>query len=106
MRVLPAGVVRFCRRTVTVTIAAALAGCSAHASPAQCSSLLDRYVELLVREQDPKASESELERQRQATREKARTDASFARCPDEVTAKELTCALRAPTVDEFEKCLE
>jgi hypothetical protein len=91
--------------TVAVIAAGALA-CRAHASAAECRTLLDRYVELLVREQDAKASDSELERQKQATRVKASHDASFQRCPEEVTAEELRCAMQAPNVDEFEKCLE
>jgi hypothetical protein len=81
-------------------------GCSSHASIEECRALLDRYVELLVREQDPRAPESTLERQKELTREKARTDASFASCPREVTTREMRCAMSAPNVDEFEKCLE
>lgn len=91
---------------MTAAIVQGPAACSAHASVAECSTLLDRYVELLVREQDPKVQAADLERQKQATREKARTDPSFAQCPQEVTVKELGCAMRAPNVDEFEKCLE
>jgi hypothetical protein len=94
-------------RAIATAAACALTGaCSAHASAEECRTLLDRYVELLVREQDPKASESTLEQQKLLTREKARTDASFASCPREVTSRELRCAMAAPNVDEFEKCLE
>lgn len=81
-------------------------GCRSRASLDDCRSLLDRYVELVVREQDPRVSESVLERQKELTREKARTDASFADCPREVTQRELRCAMAAPNLDEFEKCLE
>jgi hypothetical protein len=81
-------------------------GCARHATATECSALLDRYVELLVREQDPKASDAEIAKQKGLTREKASHDASFASCPKEVSSRELGCAMGAPNVDEFEKCLE
>ena len=59
-----------------------------------------------MREQDPKASDAEIARQKGATREKASHDTSFTSCPKEVNAHELGCAMGAPNVDEFEKCLE
>ena len=82
------------------------AACSRHASAADCAALLDRYVELLVREQDPKASDTEIARQKAATRAKAEKDTAFASCPTEVSVKSARCALSAINVDEFEKCLE
>jgi hypothetical protein len=81
-------------------------GCTRHATLPECSALLDRYVELLVREQDPKADESVIDKQKNATREKASRDPSFASCPKEVTVTAMHCAMGAPNVDEFEKCLE
>ncbi len=86
--------------------AAPLAACGRHASADECNALLDRYVELLVREQDPKADETELKRQKMVTRQKAANDPSFATCPKEVSSGELQCAMAAPNVDEFEKCME
>ncbi len=85
---------------------ASLVGCVRHATAIECGALLDRYVELLVREQDPRASDSEIARQKGLTREKASHDPSFASCPKEVTSRELACAMGAPDVNEFEKCLE
>ncbi|HMI83867.1 MAG TPA: hypothetical protein VK550_07215 [Polyangiaceae bacterium] len=87
-------------------LAAELAGCTRHATASECAALLDRYVELLVREQDPKAPDSEIARQRDATRAKAEKDTAFASCPNEVSAKGALCAMSAVNVDEFEKCLE
>jgi hypothetical protein len=85
--------------------AAAGVACARHATLAECTALLDRYVELLVREQDPKADDAEVARQKAATREKATRDPSFASCPKEVSAKSARCAMEAPNVDEFERCL-
>jgi hypothetical protein len=87
-------------------IGSSLVGCGRHATASECDALLDRYVELLVREQDPKASDAEVARQKGVTREKAAHDQAFASCPKEVSSRELGCAMGAPNVDEFEKCLE
>jgi len=82
------------------------AACTRHASAADCAALLDRYVELLMREQDPKAPDTEVFRQKAATRAKAEKDSAFASCPSEVSVKSARCAMTAVNVDEFEKCLE
>jgi len=82
------------------------AACSRHATASDCTALLDRYVELLVREQDPKAPDSEIARQKDLTRAKAAKDTAFASCPSEVSAQSARCAMKAVNVDEFEKCLE
>ena len=59
-----------------------------------------------VREQDPKAPDTEIARQKAATRAKAEKDTAFASCPSEVSVKGARCAMSAVNVDEFEKCLE
>jgi hypothetical protein len=96
------------RRAGAACVAAVVAagGCGRQATLAECTALLDRYVELLVREQDPKADDTEIVKQKIATREKAAHDPSFASCPSEVSARAARCAMDAPNVDEFEKCLE
>ena len=97
---------RFAGALVLALGAASFEGCSRHATTAECAALLDRYVELLVREQDPKAADAEIAHQKEATRAKAENDPSFASCPREVSAKAAHCAMSAVNVDEFEKCLE
>ena len=81
-------------------------GCSRHATLAECEILLDRYVELLVHDRDPKADATSIAEQKSATREKAARDPSFAACPKEVSERAFGCAMAAPNVDELEKCLE
>jgi hypothetical protein len=80
--------------------------CVRHATPEECSALLDRYVELLVRERDPTVSEIDLSSKKEQAREKAAHDEAFAACPKEVGGRAMRCAMAAPNVDEFEKCLE
>jgi hypothetical protein len=87
-------------------LGATLIACSRHATAAECTALLDRYVELLVREQDPRAPDTEIARQKGLTREKAEKDTAFASCPNEVSVKGARCAMSAVNVDEFEKCLD
>jgi hypothetical protein len=84
----------------------ALPACARHATPAECEALLDRYVELLLREQNPEVASGELVAKKELAREKAAHDAAFAACPKEVGARELHCAMLAGNVDDFEKCLE
>jgi hypothetical protein len=97
---------RVARRIAVAFSAAQLASCTRHATAPECAALLDRYVELLVREQDPKAPDSEIARQKDLTRAKAEKDPAFASCPKEVSAKGAHCAMSAVNVDQFEKCLE
>jgi len=87
-------------------LAASALACVRHATPEECSALLDRYVELLVRERDPAVSDLDLSSKKELAREKAAHDEAFAACPKEVGAREMRCAMAAPNVDEFEKCLE
>jgi hypothetical protein len=86
-------------------LSASLAACARHATLAECTALVDHYVELVVHEQNPKADDVEIAKHRAAWREKAAQDPSFASCPKEVSAKDARCAMQAPNVDDFERCL-
>jgi hypothetical protein len=94
--------------TAPTLLAAALAigGCGRRATSAECDALLDRYVELLVRQEDPGAKESEIAQAKSAARAKAAVNPAFLRCTREVRQKDVACALAAPNADELEKCME
>jgi hypothetical protein len=85
---------------------AASTGCKAKASSSQCEELIDRYASLVVTEKFPDASAAQIETERQREKSEARGDDSFKNCPSEVSQAELECAMKAPTADVFEKCLE
>lgn len=68
--------------------------------------MLDRYVELSVRRELPRASAADVAAEQARSRERARTNESFRRCPTDVRERHVVCAMKAPDVDEFEKCLE
>jgi hypothetical protein len=94
------------RAGVVAAALVAISGCARHATPAECDALLDRYVELLMREQNPDVGAVELIAKKALARDKAAHDSAFAACPQEVDAREIQCAMLTGNVDEFEKCLE
>jgi hypothetical protein len=89
-----------------VALALAIGGCGRRATLAECDALLERYVELLIRQEDPGARESEIAQAKSAAHAKAAVNPAFLRCTREVRQKDALCALAAPNVDELEKCME
>jgi hypothetical protein len=89
-----------------VALISALGGCGQRATPAECVALLDRYVELLVRQEDPGARPVDIDRAKAQTRARAAVDPAFLSCEREVRQHHVACAVAAPTVDEFEKCMQ
>lgn len=83
----------------------ALSACDERISAAQCTALLDRYVELLVASDGRRSSAEEILRLQREARTRAAQDPEFARCTEEVSKKEWECAMRAPTADDVERCL-
>jgi hypothetical protein len=88
-------------------LALPLTACGKRPSEVECLEVLDRYTEMLAREESPALSAGDLTRMREAARVRARHDPAhaFARCPAQVTRRQLDCALEAPTVDSIERCL-
>jgi hypothetical protein len=94
------------RCAITAVAIALLGGCGRRATPAECDAVLDRYVELLVRQEDPGARPGDITQAKNLARAKAAVDAEFRRCPSAVRQRDVVCALAAPNVDELEKCME
>jgi hypothetical protein len=82
------------------------AGCKEKANAADCERLLERYARLVVTEKDPDASAERIQAEEQREKGEARGDDAFKNCSSEVSRRELDCAMRAPTADALEKCLE
>jgi hypothetical protein len=90
-----------------VTIALAFAaGCKPKATGEQCEQLLDRYAELVVTERFADAGASQIKAEREREKSEARGDDAFKNCSSEVSRTEFDCAMRAPSADAVEKCLE
>jgi hypothetical protein len=92
-------------RALCFGLALSLASCGRTLSPAECDSLLDRYVEKLVGSDRPDTPASELVELQRRAREKASRDPAFAECKKAVSRKQFECAMQAETVDRMEICL-
>lgn len=84
---------------------AALAGCHKPVTKAECSQMLDHYVELLVKSQRPDAHGARILRLQAQARHEAATDPNFASCTSQVSRSEWQCAMAAKNPDQLERCL-
>lgn len=82
-----------------------LCACGRPVSDAECLELLDRYTTLLSRADDPKLTEAELATRRAEARAITSAVPFGARCQRHVSRRGFECAMRAPSVDEIERCL-
>lgn len=82
------------------------ASCRPRASASQCDLLLDRYAQLVVSEKFRDASGEQIRVEQERERNEARADDAFKNCSSEVSKAEFECAMRAPSADALEKCLE
>jgi len=83
----------------------ALAGCGRGPTPAECTALLDRYTEKLVGSDRPDVKPGELEKLKADARARAAEDPEFAACSHKLSRSQYECAMKAPTVDSMEICL-
>jgi hypothetical protein len=91
---------------MSLVCAAPLFGaCSERISARECEAMLDHYVELLAQSDGRKPSPEEILRLQREARLKATADPEFERCTQEVSRKQLECALQAPSADGVERCL-
>jgi len=102
----PALTVRDVLLAAFAALAGITAGCKAKANASQCDQLLDRYATLVVTEKMVDASPAQIHAEQQREKGEARADDTFKNCNSEVSQAEFECAMRAPTADAFEKCLE
>jgi len=81
------------------------AGCGKQLDAPECQQLLDRYVELLLRDDRPKSSAAEVLRVQQEARKKAERDPAFRECRERVSRRSFTCAMDAQDANRLEQCL-
>lgn len=82
-----------------------LSGCGKRLEASECDSLLDHYVELLLRDDRPGASAAELLRLQQEARKKAERDPAFHECSERVSRRGFDCAMAAQDANRLEQCL-
>lgn len=97
---------------LALALAALVAGCSKGPSVEECGSMLDRYVDMTAG-QDPAfagLSEDRASLLRASKRVQKRLEASYTRalgqCQREVSRTEYECAMKAPTPNDWEACIE
>jgi hypothetical protein len=83
----------------------ALCSCGRRLQAEECDSLLDHYVELLLRDDRPGASAGELLRLQQDARRKAQRDPAFHECSERVSRRGYDCAMAAQDANRLEQCL-
>jgi hypothetical protein len=95
-----------------VPLAATIASCHARPTASECEAMLDRYLDMTIAA-DPTIApmppaQSEVARaMKKATK---RSDESYkkvaAQCQREVSRGEYDCAMKAPTPNDWEACIE
>lgn len=86
--------------------AVSLGGCRRQpVTSEECDRLLDRYVEMLLRQDEPRIGAAEINRYQVETRVRASSHGPFLRCTREVNREQMDCALAAYNPDEIERCL-
>jgi len=87
-------------------VCTAAPGCKPKVTTSQCDELIDRYARMVVTERFPDAGPDRIKAEQDRERVEARGDDAFKNCSSEVSRAEYECAMKAPTPDAFEKCLE
>jgi hypothetical protein len=84
-----------------------LSSCQKPLDSLECRRLLDRYAEMLVREEEPTATPERVAQVLEQARRVAGEDPRFemAECPTRVPRRSFECAMNAPSVDTIERCL-
>lgn len=92
---------------LAVTAACAALACGRPLDDEECRRLLDRYTELLVKEEEPGAGPERVAHQQTEARSVAREDPrfEFSTCSRHVSRHSYDCAMTAPSVDAVEQCL-
>ena len=93
------------RGALLACVATLVVGCRARLEESECQQLLDRYVELLLRDDRPKASAGEVLRLQQEARRKAAFDPAFGDCQSQVSRRSFECAMKADDANRLEQCL-
>jgi hypothetical protein len=98
------GVLALCVVGSGVLGSGVLSGCRKVATQPQCDAIVDRYVDLVVRQTD--AGASSLDESKKKVREMAEADEDFRSCTAHVEVAQYDCAMKAMTPEAIEKCLE
>jgi len=92
-----------CALLATLTLAA----CGRPVKEEECRTLIERYSELLLKEEEPGANPERVARVQTEARTLAEKDPTFelSTCTKKVSRASYECAMRASNVDAIERCL-
>ncbi len=87
--------------------AVALVGCARPVAEEECRTLIERYTELLVKEEEPGASPERIARLQGEARNAAEKNPKFelSACSAKVSRASYECAMHASSVDAIERCM-
>jgi hypothetical protein len=82
-------------------------GCGRPLAEEECRTLIERYAELLVKEEEPSASPERVARVQTDARSLAEKNPAFelSSCSKKVSRKSYECAMHAGSVDAIEQCM-
>ena len=94
-------------QAIVVLAFAMTPSCGRPVAETECSELIERYTELLVKEEEPTATADRVARLQMEAHTLARRSPrlGLATCSEQVSRHSYECAMKAPTVDEIERCL-
>lgn len=103
---------RVARAAAIVVALGACAACKGKVTPAECTEMLDRYVDMSIAA-DPELAKlppAQSEAVREMKRALKKAEPSYAQvqgqCEGEVTRKEYDCAMKAKSPNDWEACIE
>ena len=86
-----------------------LVSCNGKATHAECTDMLDRYVEMAAGG-DPEMPPAEARAARETKKTLRKGEASYKRvqeqCEAEVSRREYRCAMKAPTPETWQACID
>lgn len=93
-----------------------VAGCDTRATTAECSQMLDKYVDMVLMAEGSmaeaaRAASAEEARSMRAARlathkEEAGYQRAYARCQTEISRREYRCAMKANTPEAWQACID
>jgi len=93
-------------------VSVATSACNAKATHAECTDMLDRYIDMMVAG-DPELAEmppAEARASRETKKTLRKGEASYKRvqeqCEAEVSRREYRCAMKAPTPETWQACID
>jgi hypothetical protein len=100
------------KSSAVLVLGFAVAGCKGKVNAGECTQMLDRYVDMTIAAQPDLAALPPAQQQiaRDMKREVKKGEKSYRQveeqCEREVSRSEYDCAMKAPTPNDWEACIE